>query len=360
MIDAKTKSKNLKGKTFIVTGANSGIGLETTKQLITQGANVVMGCRNVSLGKEKAHIFKGLKGSFEVLQLDLAQLQSVRNFVKAVTSKYKVIDGLACNAGFINMNNKVEHTVDNLETTIAVSYFGHFLLTELLLDTLKKSKDARVVLLSSVIHAGSPKKRHRVHLKDINYIKRPFNNFDAYCEAKVACNLYAIELANRMKKTSITTYSVHPGWARSNFGKGGNIVMKTILSILKPIANITQMSDSCEDSAQTTLHCLLSDDAPKYSGQYFSQSSVLYRDKECRKGGWPMKSPNPFSRDTTIAKELVELSYTLVGLKKGTLKDTSSKKVNTKSTSTPKKTTKQTTAKTTKSKETKKGKNTKK
>ena len=73
-------------------------------------------------------------------------------------------------------------------------------------------------------------------------------------------------------------------------------------------------SDSNEESAQTTLHCLLSDAAPHHPGAYFSQHSVLYRDRECRKGGWPMKSPNPNARDKETAKRLVEASYGLVGL----------------------------------------------
>jgi hypothetical protein len=75
------------------------------------------------------------------------------------------------------------------------------------------------------------------------------------------------------------------------------------------------MSNSNWESAQTSLHVLLSDDAPKHSGAYFSQHSVLYNDKECRPGGWPMKSPNPHAHDMDAAKRLVEKSYELVGLK---------------------------------------------
>ena len=75
------------------------------------------------------------------------------------------------------------------------------------------------------------------------------------------------------------------------------------------------ITDSNEEAAQTSLHCLLSDDVPKHSGAYFSQSSVLYRDRECRNGGWPMTSPNPNARNMDIAKKLVDLSYELVRLK---------------------------------------------
>jgi light-dependent protochlorophyllide reductase len=311
-LDKKTLSKNLSGKIYIVTGANSGVGLETTRQLIKQGGHVVMACRRPSAAKEVAQSFNGLKGSYEIIKMDLADLQSVRAFVKEFLKRHEKLDGLDCNAGFVNMDNKPKYTKDGLESTIGVSYFGHFLLTELLLDIMKKTPDSRMVIVSSVVHAGSPKNRPKIHLEDINFKKRKFNNFGAYGEAKVASVLYAMELAERLKGTGVTTYSVHPGWARSNFGSGGNLLMRTIMGIVRPFTK--SMTDSNEDSAQTSLHCLLSDDAPKYSGAYFSQSSVLYRDKECKQGGWPMKTPNPNARDMDVAKKLVEMSYEIVGL----------------------------------------------
>jgi light-dependent protochlorophyllide reductase len=313
-VDKKTLSKDLSGKVYIVTGANSGVGLETTRQLIRQGGHVVMACRRVDAAMEVAKEFKGLKGSYEVIKCDLADLQSVRDFVKEFQKKHKQLDGLMCNAGMVAMDNKPQYTKDGFELTWASSYFGHFLLTELLLDVLKKSAPSRMGIVSSVVHAGNDKKRYKIHLNDLHYKKRKFNNFDAYGEVKLANILYAKELAERLKDTGVTTASVHPGWARSNFGRGGNILMRTIMSIMRPLTR--NMSDSNVDSAETSLHVLLSDDAPKYSGAYFSQSSVLYRDKECRDGGWPMESPNPNARDVETAKKLVKISRQLVGLEK--------------------------------------------
>ena len=114
-----------------------------------------------------------------------------------------------------------------------------------------------------------------------------------------------MELGSRLQGTGVTTASVHPGWARSNFGSGGNLTMRTIMGLMRPIIhNLTSWTDSNEDSAQTSLHVLLSDDAPKHSGAFFSQHSILYSDKECKKGGWPMKSPNPNARDMDKAKKL--------------------------------------------------------
>jgi NAD(P)-dependent dehydrogenase (short-subunit alcohol dehydrogenase family) len=313
--DETTLSKDIRGKVYIVTGANSGVGLETTRQLIKQGGHVVMACRRVDAAEEEAKSFQGLKGTHDVIRCDLADLQSVRDFVQAFLQKYDRLDGLSCNAGMVNMDGQAKYTKDGFETTIGISSFGHFLLTELLLDILKKSAPSRMLILSSVVHAGSPRNRPGLDFDDLNYKRRKFNNFAAYGEAKVACVLYAMELADRLQGTGVTTASVHPGWARSNFGSGGGFFIRTMMKMMQPIIyNLTSWTDSSEESAQTSLHVLLSDDAPNHSGAYFSQHSVLYRDRECRKGGWPMESPNPHARDMETAKRLVETSRRLVGL----------------------------------------------
>lgn len=310
-LDHTTKAKDISGKTYIVTGANSGVGLETTRQLLKQGGHVIMACRRPSAAEDVAKSFSGLKGSYDIMQVDLADLQSVKSFAEAFKAKYNRLDGLACNAGMVSMENEVQRTKDGLELTIGISYFGHFLLTELLLEVLKQTEGSRMVILSSVVHAGSPSNRHDVHLEDLNYEHRKYSNFAAYGEAKVATTLYALELADRLKNSGVSFFSVHPGWARSNFG-GNNWMMKVMRVFMAPVYPF--ITNSNEESAQTSLHCLLSDDAPKHNGAYFSQQSVLYRDKECRKGGWPMTSPNPHAHDLTKAKALVSKSYEVVGL----------------------------------------------
>ncbi|MFQ6124618.1 MAG: SDR family oxidoreductase [Candidatus Heimdallarchaeota archaeon] len=319
-VDEKTLSKDISGNVYIVTGANSGVGLETTRQLVKQGGHVIMACRRPDAAEEVAKSFTGLKGSYEVMRLDLADLQSVKDFITEFLKKYEKLDGLMCNAGLVT-DSKLSRTKDGLETTIGVSYFGHFLLTELLPDVLKKSAPSRMAIVSSVVHAGNEQNRPKVHLEDLNYHTREFNNFAAYAEAKVANILYAMELAQRLEGTGVTTASVHPGWARSNFGRnmsGGMRIMMGIMrvgmAILFPLHRY--LTDSNEDSAQTSLHCLLSDEAPQHSGAYFSQSSRLYNDREYREGGWPMTSPNPNARDMETAKKLVEMSYEIVGLNK--------------------------------------------
>ena len=304
-------AKDLSGKTLIVTGANSGVGLETTRQLIKQGAHVVMACRRVDAAEAEAESFTALSGSYEIIECDLASLSSVRNFVAHFLGNHTLLHGLVCNAGFVSMGNQAQYTVDGLEETIAVSYFGHFLLTELLLETLKASAPSRVGILSSVVHAGGPKSRPQLDLDDLNYRNRKFSGFRVYAEAKVATNLYAMELAERLSGTGVVTASIHPGWARSNFG-GNGVMMQVVRFLLSPFMGY--LSDSNEASAQTSLHFLLNDDAASHSGAYFSQRSVLYRDKGTQDGGWPMVSPNPHARDMSVAKALVAKSRDLVGL----------------------------------------------
>ncbi len=312
--DTETLSKDISGNVYIVTGANSGVGLETTRQLVRQGGHVIIACRRVSAGEEVAKSFDSLKGSFEVKQRDLSDLTSVKHFVKDFLENHNRLNGLMCNAGMVNMINQVQQTKDGFEITMATNLYGHVLLTELLLDTLKASAPSRIGILSSVVHAGSPKKRPEINLDDLNFKNRKFSNFVAYGEAKLAVILYTSELAERLEGTGVTTASIHPGWARSNFGSGGNFILKALMSIARPITKLINASDSNEDSAQTSLHVLLSDDAPNHNGAYFSQSSILYRDEGAKNGGWPMKSPNPNAHDIEIARKLSAQIRTEVGL----------------------------------------------
>ena len=159
--DEETLSKNITGKIYIVTGANSGVGLETTRQLIKQGGHVVMACRRMEAAQKEAISFIDLKGSHDIIRCDLADLESVREFSKTFLKKYHRLDGLMCNAGMVVMENDIQYTNDGFEKTFGVNFLGHFLLTELLLDVLIKTEGSRYGILSSVVHAGSPKSRYR-------------------------------------------------------------------------------------------------------------------------------------------------------------------------------------------------------
>lgn len=162
------------------------------------------------------------------MKVDRAELQSVRDFVAEFKSKHSTLNGLVCNAGMVSMSDKVKYTKHDLELTMVLSYFGHFLMTEMLLDTLKAIPGSRMVIFSSVVHSGSPNSRPDVHLDDLNYKKRKYNNFEAYIEAKVASVLYSKKLVKRLEGSGVSAFSLHPGWARPNFGSGGGAMMKIL------------------------------------------------------------------------------------------------------------------------------------
>jgi len=303
--------KDLGGRTYIVTGANSGSGLATTEQLVRQGAKVVAACRRVSAGEEATGHLSGERGSVDVMALDLNSLASVRRFVTEFKERYKKLDGLVNNAGV--MNTPKGETEDGFETQFGVNHLGHFLLTELLLDLLKASAPGRIVCVSSAAHAGMAGSEAKIDLEDLNFRERKYNGNTAYCQSKLAIVIYARHLAKRLEGSGVSVFSVHPGWIRSNLIKYTlpvwvqNVVMRPFSGMLGMI--------SAEDGAQTQLHCLLDDHAPEHSGEYYSQNSVLYKRKEDKPGGWPMISPNPLSYDDELADRLYEASLKMVGLK---------------------------------------------
>lgn len=311
MCDPKLLQKDLSGRVYIVTGANSGSGLATSEQLVRQGAHVVGACRRVEAGQQEFANFTRLRGTAEIMELDLASLESVRRFAKAFLAKHNRLDALVNNAGLVVSEGK---TKDGFELTFGTNHLGHFLLTELLLDTLKTSAPSRIVCLSSVVHAGNRNGAAEIDFDDLNYEKRPYSSMQAYAQSKLANLLHAKELARRLDGTGVTAVSVHPGWIRSNFGAEviPGFLRRPMNLMLRPFSGFLGIVTPYE-GAQTTLHCLLDDDVPKHNGAYFSQNSILYPNKENRPGGWPMRSPNPNAHDVKQAERLYEISLELVG-----------------------------------------------
>ena len=312
MCDPTLLQKDLRDRVYIVTGANSGAGLATSAQLLRQGARVIGACRRVAAGEAAFADFARLPGTAEILQLDLASLASVRQFVADFRDRHNRLDGLVNNAGLVAQEGRTE---DGFEIQFGTNHLGHFLLTELLLDILKASAPARIVNLSSVLHVGNRRTIADIDFEDLNFEDRSYNSSLAYSQSKLANLLHAKELANRLEGTGVYAFSVHPGWIRSNFGSG---VMpgwlRGAMNLgLRPFSGLLGILTPYE-GAQTTLHCLLDDDAPQHNGAYFSQNSILYPNRENRPGGWPMSSPNPNAHDEALAKRLYEVSSELVGL----------------------------------------------
>ncbi|WP_040794826.1 oxidoreductase [Nocardia higoensis] len=184
------------GRTFVITGANGGLGAETTRALAAKGATVVMACRNVAKAEPVA---ASIPGDVRVLPLDLADLASVRAFAESSGE----FDVLVNNAGLMYI--PFTRTVDGFETQFGVNHLGHFALTGLLLDRIRD----RVVTLSSIAHRQTPKLR----IDDLNYENRRYFRNLAYSQSKLANLMFARELQRRLAAadSKVRSYAVHPG-----------------------------------------------------------------------------------------------------------------------------------------------------
>lgn len=184
------------GRTFVITGANGGLGAVTTEVLAAKGATVIMACRNTAKAKEMAD---RIDGDVRVAELDLADLASVRKFAHESGE----FDVLINNAGLMNL--PFSRTKDGFETQWGVNHLGHFALTGLLLDRITD----RVVTLSSIAHKQTPKLR----IDDLDYKKRRYQRNLAYAQSKLCNLMFARELQRRLAESGSAkrSYAVHPG-----------------------------------------------------------------------------------------------------------------------------------------------------
>lgn len=301
---------DLKGTTAIVTGSNSGIGEVTARQLAKQGAQVILACRNESQAQASIERIQAEvpTASLEFIRLDLGDLASVRSFVKRFLAHHSSLHLLINNAGV--MNTPQEKTKDGFEMQLGVNHLGHFLLTELLLTTLKASAPARIVNLSSAFHDKAMGREGDIHFGDLFFERSKYDGWKAYAQSKLANLLHAKDLARRLDGTQVTAVSVHPGWVRSNLMR--HSMPSWVEGLSRPVLRLFGQIEPWE-GAQATLHAALSPDVPQHPGAYFSQVGI-YRDSSSNGGGFPLRSPNPNAHDAEKARRLYEVSLTLVGL----------------------------------------------
>uniref|UniRef100_A0A8C9QH72 Retinol dehydrogenase 12 n=1 Tax=Spermophilus dauricus TaxID=99837 RepID=A0A8C9QH72_SPEDA len=247
----------LPGKVVVITGANTGIGKETARELARRGARVYIACRDVLKGESAASDIRADTKNSQVLvrKLDLSDTKSIRAFAEGFLAEEKQLHILINNAGV--MLCPYSKTADGFETHLGVNHLGHFLLTHLLLERLKESAPARVVNLSSVVHHIG-----KIRFHDLQGEKRYCSGL-AYCHSKLANVLFTRELAKRLQGTGVTTYAVHPG-------------------------------------AQTSLHCALAEGLEPLSGKYFS---------DCKRT-WV----SPRARNNKTAERLWKVSCELLGI----------------------------------------------
>jgi len=287
-----------KGKIAIVTGANVGLGYETTLELAKKHAHVIMACRN----PKKASIAKQNilnivpTASLEIMNLDLNSLDSVRSFAKEFHSKHTQLDLLINNAGI--MIPPFAKTEEGFESQMGVNYFAHFLLTGLLLPILENTPDSRVVSLSSIAH-----KNGKIDFENLN-AEKGYSKMGAYGQSKLACLMFAYELDRRLKKSGshIISVAAHPGVSNTDLGRH---VAKWLYALLTPIFSL--MTHSPDKAALPSLYAALGEDIN--GGDYTGPTGF----NEMKGKPGKVKS-TPLSHQQDIAKKLWEVSEKLTQL----------------------------------------------
>ncbi|RSN03780.1 protochlorophyllide oxidoreductase [Streptomyces sp. WAC 05977] len=206
------------GRTVFVTGANSGLGLRMSEVLAGKGARVLLGCRSPERGaKAREQVRAVATGEApELVRLDLADLDSVREAVKKVQELTDgKLDVLVNNAGV--MATPRGHTKDGFETQFGTNHLGHAVLTWLLMPSLRKGSGARVVTLSSVAATGA-----RIDIADPNFERRMYNPGSAYGQSKLANQVFALELDRRLRAAGddVVSVAAHPGYTWTGLGSG--------------------------------------------------------------------------------------------------------------------------------------------
>lgn len=272
------------GRTAVVTGANSGLGLATARALVHAGARVVLAVRDVAKGEAVA---AELGGAASVRRLDLADLTSVREFAAGIEDP---VDVLVNNAGLMAVPRG--RTADGFETQIGTNYLGHFALTGLLLDRITD----RVVTLSSLAHGFG-----RIRLDDLNFEAGRYERWLAYGQSKLACLMFAYELEYRFTAAGspLRSMAAHPGFASTN------LQGRTESFQDGPVAFVTRLfGQSGEDGALPTLYAATVPDLP--GGMYIGPDGV----GEVRGHPRPVGS-SAASHDRDVRRELWDLSEEL-------------------------------------------------
>jgi len=251
--------RELNGRTWVVTGANTGIGRVTAEQLAAAGAHVVLAGRSEQKTRPVIDGIKASGGSAEYLELDLADLASAKAAAIALRSRGVPIHGLVNNAG---LGGSVGLTKQGFERMFGVNHLGAFVFTELLLETLVRGAPARIVFVASKAHFNA-------RGIDWDQLRRPARSpfgFPEYCVSKLCNVLYAKELSRRLGTRDVTTYSLHPGVVASD-------VWREVPAPLRGVAKLFMLSN--EQGARTTLFCATNASVAGESGKYYEKCRPL-------------------------------------------------------------------------------------
>lgn len=270
----------MKDKIILITGASSGIGLATAEALAAKGAELILAARNEVKLKSAAEKIQSKTGNDKIKYFvcDFSSQASIRKLAENVKKNYTQIDVLINNAGGVFPEFKL--TEDGLEMTIATNHFAYFLLTNLLIDLVKRSDYARIVNVASGSHYEG-----KIDYDSFTQNKGYFI-LKAYAQSKLANVLFTAELSERLKGTNITVNCLHPGFVKTDIGnKDTQWYSKLFWTLSSKLAGI-----SVEAGAKTSVYLASSDEVKGISGKYFDK---------CR-----TKEPSKIAQDRTLQKEL--------------------------------------------------------
>lgn len=300
---------SLAGKTAVVTGASSGLGIETARALAAAGASVMMVARNPERLEAAAETLRSAvpEGQFDTALADLADLDSIRTGCADILARCPKIHLLVNNAGV--MACPLLRTAQGFEMQFGSNHLGHFLFTCLLLPAMlaaaeESEQECRIVSLSSAGH-----RLGAVNFEDPNYNQREYNKWEAYGQAKTANALFAVALDQRLKSRGIRAFSVHPGVIVTDLGRHlDEQDMKDLISSLPEGEEMTYKST--EQGSATSVWAATSPELEGRGGLYLEDCQVAERGAPGARGG-----VQDYAIDPDGAQQLWAVSEDFVGQK---------------------------------------------
>jgi len=278
----------MNGKICLVTGGTNGIGKATAQALAQLGATVVIVGRNAPKTALLVEEIRAASGNRNVdsLLADLSSQQDVRRLANEFKSKYSRLHVLLNNAGAFFVKRQL--SVDGIEMTFALNHLAYFLLTNLLLDTIKASAPARIINVSSDAHTSG-----KIEFDNLQG-ERTFSP-RAYGNSKLANLLFTTELARRLEGTGVTVNALHPGLVSTGFAKNNGRLIASLVSLFMPL-----VARSPEQGAETLIYLASSPSVEGITGKYFQDSHIV--------------TPAPQANDMEVARKLWDVSAELVHL----------------------------------------------
>lgn len=287
-MSCKPVTTMMRGKTCVITGANTGIGKAAAESLAALGANVVMICRNRAKGEKaradinRAAAESGNGGTAELRIADLSAQAEVRSVAQDILASFPTIDVLVNNAGVALKRREV--TVDGIERTFAVNYLAYFMLANLLLPSLRAAIHARIINVASGAHATA-----KLDFDNLQG-ERNYKNYPMYAASKLEDIMFTYALARRLATSDITVNTLHPGVVATEIWRQ--------VPVLDFLGRWFMLSP--EKGAQTTVYLVASPDVAGVTGKYFDKCEPV--------------ETTPISRDVTLQEKLWSVSVALTGV----------------------------------------------